>query len=130
MTEKRAPDIDPDTDASLHQANIEILLHEYDVLHAELVSRMNSRFAILGYVGAVVAFVWTFSSFPIGALIAVTIMVGAGFAAFWLYFGELMKQSADHIYKLEERVNAIAGAELLTWMHRVVKESNMYRFHR
>ena len=91
---------------------ITILLKEYDTLRAEMIARINSRFAFLGLTMGIVALVWSRDRAP-------STMVMLGLAAtllvVWFYLGQLLYRLRVAIAHVENEINKLAGTQLLTW---------------
>jgi len=92
---------------------VEILLKEYETLREEVISRINSRFTILGI--AVAVLTWLLAS----PLSDHRLMVsGVGLLVLfdiWYYFAFLIRRCSVHIMRLEQEINALVGRKLLTW---------------
>lgn len=115
-----------------NKSKIEVLLKEYETLRGEILSRIRSRFAVIGYLGAVVAFVlfqtkgvswpdpvWPLSLFGAsGAAVWPTVILVAAVAillAIWWQFGSLINKCALRVAQIEQKINSLAGEELLLW---------------
>ncbi len=92
---------------------IEVLMKEYDTLRAELLGRMDSRFALIGTSVAGAAIIAC--SGGTGLSIAVVGAVVALLLLFWLRSGVLMMRCSEGIAAIEERINDLAGYRLLEW---------------
>jgi len=99
---------------------IDVLLKEYDTLRAEILQRINARFTIVGLLGALVAFLlskWEWQ--PRNTLLdmrwAVAALGVAVVLVIWYRFGTLIKNLGARVSSVEQRVNQLAGDELLTW---------------
>ncbi|MCK4625915.1 MAG: hypothetical protein KAV00_11435 [Phycisphaerae bacterium] len=91
---------------------IDILLKEYDSLRAEMISRCNNRFAMLGIIGGIIAFI---SAYP-----CLTTWVLGGIAVLfllcvWAYLGHLIYNCGIRVAAIERQINEIAGEKLLAW---------------
>ena len=102
------------------KAKIDILLKEYDTLRSEMLQRVNARFAIVGLLGALVAFVlskfeWQPKNLPLDlrwliAALGLAVLLGT-----WWRFGTIIRGLAARVSSIEGRVNQLAGEDLLTW---------------
>lgn len=96
---------------------VAILLKEYDTLRAEIISRCNNRFGVLGIIGGTVAFI---SAYPaLGTWVLGGIAVLFLFAV-WMYLGHLIYHCGIQVADLERRINKIVGEDLLAWESRVI----------
>ena len=104
--------------SSCAQIKVDVLLREYDTLRQEIISRTNNRFAIGGYLGAIVVFFCSQSQFS--ALVRWCVALGAlvGLLLLWFMIGYLIEQAASRIAEVESTVNAILGEELLVYESR------------
>lgn len=103
-------------EASSQSGVIDVILHEYDALRAEVVSRSDARFQLVGFLAIAATLLGTqISEAARGWLIGITV---AGFIAIWLRFGFLMKRCAKRIREIEDYVNDKLGSELLVWENR------------
>ena len=117
----------PPTDT---KAKVDILLKEYDILRSEIISRTNNRFAVIGFIAALIAFVGSQSEMPlyvrcvIGGLAFVAILV--------IYFrlGQLIKRCAVRIAEIEEKINNLMGEKLLVWESQIAKSGLFHWFYR
>lgn len=111
------------------KAKVEVLLHEYDTLRAEILSRTQSRFSVCGFTGASLAFVITQNQ--IGAwrwFLAVVAVLAI--VAIWVNFGFLIRRCANRLVQVEDKVNQLAGEELLGWEHQCVRRAGERLFYR
>lgn len=94
----------------------DILLKEYDTLRSEIMSRTTSRFGILSIGGVLTTFI---ASQPRGHLtwIVTGLCVGALLALWWCY-GVLIDHCATRIREIEQKVNHLAGDDILLWESR------------
>jgi hypothetical protein len=99
---------------------INILLKEYDTLRAEMLQRVNARFAIVGLLGALLVLLiskwewqpagWSLNVRWLVGVLGASILVGV----FWR-FGTLIRKLAAQVSQVEQRVNQLAQEDLLTW---------------
>lgn len=118
-----------------NKSKIEVLLKEYEMLWGEILGRIRNRFAVIAYLGAVVAFVlfqskdvsWPDPVWPLsllgapGAVIWPTMIVvvaGAFLVTIWWRFGSLINNAALRVAEIEQKINSLAGEELLLWESR------------
>ena len=91
---------------------INILLKEYDTLRTEAIARINSRFAFLGLLIAVVAFAGSKNS---TSTWVAAVVISIPLLGIWLYLGHLLCRISDGVVRIEREVNKLAGAHLLDW---------------
>jgi hypothetical protein len=109
---------------------IDILLKEYDTLRAEIISRSNNRFATIGLIIALGAFVLTrpeesaVSPFVLAAPVLAILLV-----TLWR-LGQLIKRCSLRIAEIEARINQLMGEELLAWEGRICKRLLFHKLHR
>jgi hypothetical protein len=98
---------------------IEILLHEYDSLRDEALSRVSARFQLLGYlsIAATLLGVSSISKNWVWAYIVVITL--AILLSLWLYFGWAIKRCAIRLREIEEEINGTVGREVLRWERRL-----------
>lgn len=92
---------------------IEVLLKEHEMLHQRILNRTNSRFAIVGYSLALVAFVSAESDLSRSWRIFVGVTVCLILAAIWYRFAQFIKLYAMRATEIEEKVNSILDDKLL-----------------
>jgi hypothetical protein len=126
------------------QMKLSALLMEYDKLRDEIVSRLNNRFAVIGYLGAMLAFIlsqaqgaaWPEPLFPIGGITlpkevfwpALLIAIGLFFLFIvWRRFGALIKKLSRRISEIEQEVNRLIGEEVLVWETRQIRTGLFHR---
>lgn len=102
------------------KAKIDILLKEYDTLRTEILQRINSRFAIVGLLGALLAFVlskfeWQPENLLLDLRWPITVCGLALLLGTWWRFGIIIRGLAARVRSIETRVNKLAGEELLSW---------------
>jgi hypothetical protein len=112
------------------QAKVQILLKEYDTLHAETASRINNRFAIVGFVLAMVSFVGTRSDLQIAHRWVLGVLGLAMSVVVWWRLGQLIVKCTRRICAIERRVNQLMGEDLLVWGSQVAARTLFYKFHR
>jgi hypothetical protein len=120
------------------QMKLSALLMEYDKLRDEIVSRLNNRFAVIGYLGAMFAFIisqaqgapWPEPLFPVAGIDlpkqvfwpALLIAIGIFFLFIvWRRFGALIKKLSRRISEIEQEVNRLIGEEVLVWETRQIR---------
>lgn len=108
---------------------IQVLLAEYELLRAEIQTRIGHRFAFLGLTGAVGGY----GLFAADELSRHQLVV-LGFAAvalltLWLWIGQLIARCARRIAAIERQINGLAGEELLQWENRRLGSLLFHRFH-
>lgn len=91
---------------------VDLLLREYDTLRQEVISRTNNRFAILGLLGTVVAFVCTQTDI---ALTRQWVVVVVFLVVLWWIVGYTMRKIGTYLAAVERRINELAGEKLLRW---------------
>ena len=114
------------------KAKIDILLKEYETLRNEITHRINSRFAIVGFTGAIIAFtisqlkgvvwpelIWPLSVFGTTKEVAwpgsILGLAAVFLMALWRRLGTLIKRCSIRISEIEAQINNLAGQELLVW---------------
>jgi hypothetical protein len=114
------------------QIKVEALLMEYDTLRSEMVFRMNSRFAVIGYLGAMIAFVafqtgsvaWPEAIWPLSLLtlpkqfawpLALVVLSLLFLFVVWRRFGTLIKRLSKRVTQIEHQVNNLIGEDILVW---------------
>lgn len=97
------------------QAKINILLREYEALRSEMQSRLNNRFAMVGYFGAIftyaslqheVALEWRIA-WGVGAMIC---LVGV-----WCRGVYMITRLARRLAQIEDKINSFSDEPLLLW---------------
>jgi hypothetical protein len=99
---------------------INILLKEYDTLRAEMLQRMNARFAIVGLLGALLVLLiskweWQPAGWPLDVRWLVGVLGASILAGVFWRFGTLIRKLAARVSQVEQRVNQLAQEDLLTW---------------
>ena len=120
------------------------LLMEYDKLRDEIVSRLNNRFAVIGYLGAMFAFVisqarsvtWPEPLLPLDDVSipkevfwpTLFVLTGLLFLFMvWRRFGALIKKLSRRISEIEQEVNRLIGEDVLVWETRQVRRSIFHK---
>jgi uncharacterized membrane protein (DUF485 family) len=101
-----------------HQSRaIDIVLHEYDSLRAEIVSRMDARFQLIGFLAIVATLLGTtdISNVSRRLLIIAALIL---FISVWLLFGFYIKRCAKRLREIEAEVNKKLGDDVLVWESR------------
>ena len=127
--EEPVPQLDP-------KDSIDILMREYETLRTEILHRIRNRFAIVGYVGVVMMFIFTKSKeipwpdlfgplykyndskdliWPLAVLACTSLFL----LFYWLQEGRLMLRCSSRITEIEKTANELSGRELLVWETRV-----------
>lgn len=102
---------------------IEILLKEYDTLRAEIFHRINARFAVVGLMGGLLAFLLSQDGLHSGSFPGTVRWIacaggGLTIIVLWLRLGVLINKIGSHIKSIERRINELVGEELMTWESR------------
>ncbi len=93
---------------------VDVLLHEYDTLRAEVLSRATARFQLLGFVGIAAALLGTQNigtAWRTGLIIATL----AGAVVIWWRFAYYIKTCAVRLREIEEEINNRVGERVLVW---------------
>lgn len=101
--------------SALQRDDVGIVLHEYDSLRSEVLSRESARLELLGLLSIATTLLgvsgfgenWRWA-YVVG--IALVILIGL-----WFYFGWAMKQCAIRLREIEQEVNAAVGRTVLRW---------------
>jgi hypothetical protein len=97
------------------RAKVEVLLKEYDSLRQEVISRLNNRFNLLGYAGAIL----TYAVFQGGGVADWRWLCAAGAALalllVWLWGAKKIRELSIRIATIEKKINSLAGDALLAW---------------
>jgi hypothetical protein len=97
------------------RAKVEVLLREYDSLRGEVISRLNNRFNLLGYAGAIL----TYAVFQGGGITDWRLLCAAGAALalllVWLWGAKKIRELSRRIAMIEKQVNTLLGDSLLAW---------------
>jgi hypothetical protein len=105
---------------------IGILLKEYDALRAEILSRSNSHHQLVGITATLIAATLAFGAARVdfdrgflNANVAVIVAVVISLIAAAMLAAHIAASNTTalgrHIATLEEKINKLAGAELLSW---------------
>jgi hypothetical protein len=107
-----------DNERTARELAINLLLHEYDALRAEIVARTSSRFQLLG-LAAVAATIVTskwgtgkYQNVIVWGTIIGTILVAA---AIWILFGLYINRCAGRLMQIEHELNNALGCDALIW---------------
>jgi hypothetical protein len=103
------------------QPRIEVVLHEYDALRDEIVSRTEARFQLVGFLAIAATILGTTgiakSSRWVLIIIVVVVLIGI-----WFVFGSYIRRCAIRLREIETWVNnQLGGESVLRW------ESNLPR---
>ena len=103
-----------DEKASDQSRAIDIVLHEYDSLRAEIVSRMDARFQLIGFLAIVATLLGTtdISNSSRSLLIIAALIL---FTCVWLLFGFYIKRCAQRLREIEDEVNKEFKKPVLVW---------------
>ena len=103
------------------QPRIEVVLHEYDALRDEIVSRMEARFQLIGFL-AIAATILGATGIAKSSRWELIIIVLAVLVGVWFVFGSYIRGCAIRLREIETWVNDELGGEaVLRW------ESNLPR---
>src|SRR5438067_2430716 len=97
---------------------INVLLHEYDTLRAEIVSRASSRFQLVGLAAVAATIVtarWGTGKHQRGILevtVALTILAGVAIWALFLFY---INRCAGRLKQIEAEINKALGCSVLIW---------------
>jgi hypothetical protein len=114
----------------INSLEIEVVLHEYDALRDEVLSRTSARFQLLGLL-SIAATLLGVSSISRGwhwvvvVVVALIILLGL-----WLYFGFAIKRCAIRLREIEEEINGkLGGKQVLRWESRLPRGGlyNLFR---
>lgn len=92
-----------------------ILLKEYDTLRAEVLKRLDHRFAFVSLFGAVGAYAFFVAKDLSQYQIVVLLSSGAGLMGVWWQLGNLIARCANRVAEIEKEINVMAGEHLLRW---------------
>lgn len=123
------------------KVKIDLLLKEYDSLRSEILTRCNSRFAILGLIGGTLAYAGSQTKVPWylqwtpeygQILFAVSLLIVAFLliAVVWWRLGQLINRCSMRIAEIEKKINQLAGQELLCWESRVARQGLFHKVYR
>lgn len=110
-------------------AKVALLLKEYDALRSEMVTRINNRFAIVGFVVALVAFLASRSDIPI---VGRSLLAGGAAVlifAVWWRFGQLMKRCSLRLAQIERQVNNVMGEDILIWESQIANKGLFHKIY-
>ena len=93
---------------------IEVILHEYDSLRAEIVSRTDSRFQLIGFLG-LAATLLGITGLSASARVILIVAALIVFIGIWVYFGLYIKRCAERLREIEDEVNGKLGRPVLVW---------------
>ena len=113
---------------SLAKDKIDILFREYDTLRAEIMARSGHNIQMYGICAIVIGWLITqpFNLKLLGGFLFVAI-------AFFLIFKAMRRdinKAAAKLQELEQRINSLAGEELLTWEQKSGGAKTGYVFNR
>jgi hypothetical protein len=75
---------------------IEVILHEYDSLHSEIVSRTDSRFQLIGFLG-LAATLLGITGLSTSARVILIVAALIVFIGIWVYFGLYIKRCSERL---------------------------------
>lgn len=108
------------------QPRIEVVLHEYDALRSEIVSRTESRFGLVGFlvIAATILGATGVADSLRWVLIVIVLVLLAGI---WVVFGLYIRRCAERLKEIEASINdQLGGDPVLTWE----SELSVSRFRR
>ena len=101
--------------SAIQRQDVEIVLHEYDSLRNEILSRANARLELLGLL-SIAATLLGVSGFSEDWRWAYVVVIGfLILIGLWFYFGWAMKRCAIRLRQIEEEVNTALGRTVLRW---------------
>jgi ABC-type multidrug transport system fused ATPase/permease subunit len=101
-------------EASAKSNAIDVVLHEYDSLRAEIQDRMVARFQLIGYLGIAATLLGTTDISKLSRVLLITFAV-IGFIIVWFSFGFYIRRLARRLREIEKEVNEKLGEEVLVW---------------
>ncbi len=94
--------------------NIDVLLHEYDALRAEILARANSRFQLVGLASVVAALLGAKELHGFDILwIALALFAVAAFI--WVGFRLYINRCAARLWQIEHEINDAIKDTVLKW---------------
>jgi hypothetical protein len=92
---------------------VTILLHEYNMLRAEILTRTTHGFQLIPVYAAL--FVWIMQAWPgVRFWLSVAVAVGTLVFASWITFANI-DRCVKRVLELEKDINTHAGENLLVW---------------
>jgi CcmD family protein len=104
----------PGDDASGKSHAIDVVLHEYDSLRAEMQDRMTARFQLIGFLAIAATILGTTDISKLSRVL-LTIFALLGFVIVWFAFGFYLRRLATRLREIEKEVNDKLGEEVLVW---------------
>lgn len=109
---------------------VQVLLKEYDSLRAEILQRINHRFAFLSLFGAMGTYAF-FAATDLSAYQKVVLMISAlALFGVWWQLGNLIARCSRRIAEIEEAINLVAGDPLLRWEHERLGSKAFHKVHK
>lgn len=112
--------------------HLDVLLHEYDTLRAEILARTSSRFQLLGLAAVAATLVtakWGSGNLPGWDIFWIVVGIVGGTAVvaavIWLVFGFYINRCAARIIQIEEEINNKLGDPVLIWESGLVPLSRL-----
>ena len=105
------------------QLKVETMMKEYEMLRTHILSNSNARFALVGYLLALIAFVGGQSDYSSTLRLAVSASGSMAVLAIWWRFGQLIGRAANQLEKIELRINGLLNDDLLSWETRISKKA-------
>jgi hypothetical protein len=97
-----------------HTLNIDVLLHEYDALRAEILARANSRFQLLGLAGVIGALLGAKNLHGYDILWISLALLGVA-ALIWIVFRMYINRCAARVSQIEIEINQAIDHTTLKW---------------
>jgi len=95
---------------------IDVLLHEYDALRAEILARASSRFQLTGFAAVVATLLGVTKGVLPSWVVYTTIgLLVVGGIVIWFTFRSYINKCAARVWQIEEEINAAMGEPLLIW---------------
>ena len=92
---------------------IEVLLHEYDALRDEVLSRTSARFQLLGYLSIAASLLGVSNVSKNWIWVYLVVITLVTLIVLWLYFGWAIRRCAVRLREIEIEVNGTLGQEVI-----------------